>query len=91
MREPPPEPAELIYASGDSGAPILVAGGLAIAVAGAFTVWFWSVIGALILLAGLRSWWKRTDDEVSRMRREQPLATAVIPAEPVRRAARGGS
>lgn len=91
MREPPPEPSELIYPSGDSWAPILIAAGLAIAVAGAFTVWFWSVIGALILLAGLRSWWRRTDDEVSRMRREQPLATAVIPAEPVRRAAHDDS
>lgn len=91
MRQPPPEPTELIYPSGGSWAPILVAAGLAIAIAGAFTVWFWSVIGAAFFLGGLRSWWKRSDDEISRMRREQQLGTAVVPAEPIRRATRGDS
>ena len=43
------------------------------------------LIGGLILLGGLRSWWKQSDDEISHMRREQRTSTAVIPAEPIRR------
>ncbi len=80
-----PEPTELIYVPGPSWAPAIVAAGAAIAVAGAFTAWFWSAIGLFILLLGLRSWWRQSDDEISRMRREQTLDTAVIPAEPIRR------
>lgn len=82
-----PEPTELIYVPGPSWAPAVVAGGLAIVVAGTFTAWFWSVIGAFILLLGARSWWRQTDDEIGRMRREQITDTAVIPAEPIRRTA----
>ena len=41
--------------------------------------------GAFILLLGLRSWWKLSNDEIEGMRREQRSDTAVIPAEPVRR------
>ena len=82
-----PEPTELIYVPGPSWAPPIVAAGVAIAVAGAFTAWFWSAIGLFILLLGLRSWWRQSDDEISRMRREQTLDTAVIPAEPIRRPA----
>ena len=43
------------------------------------------VIGGFILLLSARSWWKLANDEISRMRRDQPTDTAVIPAEPVRR------
>jgi hypothetical protein len=43
------------------------------------------VVGAAIVLAGLISWWRHGNDEVSRMRRHQDLGTAVIPAEPIRR------
>jgi hypothetical protein len=43
------------------------------------------VIGAVVLLLGLRSWWRLADDEIAGMRREQRRDTAVIPAEPVRR------
>jgi cytochrome c oxidase subunit I+III len=80
-----PEPTELIYVPGPSWAPPIIATGLAIVLAGTFTAWFWSVIGAFILLLGLRSWWQQSDDEVSRMRRHQSVDTAVIPAEPIRR------
>ena len=80
-----PEPTELIYVPGASWGPAIVAAGLAIVVAGAYTAWFWSVIGAFILLLGARSWWRQSDDEVSRMRRSQTTDTAVIPAEPIRR------
>ena len=44
--------------------------------------WWWAVIGAALHLGGLLSWWRHSDDEISRMRREQELGTAVIPAEP---------
>lgn len=84
-----PEPTELIYAPGASWSPAIVAAGLAIVVAGTFTAWFWSVIGAFIVLLGARSWWRQTDDEISRMRRRQPIDSAVIPAEPIRRATTG--
>lgn len=82
-----PEPTELIYVPGPSWAPPIVAAGVAIAIAGTFAAWYWSLIGLFILLLGLRSWWRQSDDEISRMRREQTLDTAVIPAEPIRRPA----
>jgi hypothetical protein len=84
MSAEPPEPTELIYLPGSSWAPVLVAAGVVLALAGAFIGWAFSVIGGLILLAGLRSWWKQGDDEISRMRREQQPDTAVIPAAPIR-------
>lgn len=80
-----PEPTELIYVPGPSWAPAIVAAGLAIVIAGTYTAWFWSAIGFFILLLGARSWWRQSDDEVSRMRRSQTTDTAVIPAEPIRR------
>jgi hypothetical protein len=82
-----PEPTELIYLPGDSWAPVLVAVGIAIAIAAAFTQWWWVVPGAFIFLLGVRSWWRTSDDEISRMRLEQETGTAVIPAEPIRRKA----
>jgi hypothetical protein len=84
----PPEPSELIYVPGDSWAPILVAAGLALALAGAFNGWAISAIGGLILLAGLRSWWVQGEDEISDMRREQRTDTAVIPADAAGRSER---
>ena len=81
-----PEPTELIYLEGESWAPVLIAGGLAIALAAIIITWAFSVIGAVIVLAGMRSWWKQGDDEISRMRLEQRTDTAVIPAQPIRRA-----
>jgi hypothetical protein len=79
-----PEPTELIYEAGSSWVPVLVAAGLTVVVVGAFAGWFWSLVGALVLIAGLRGWLHRADDEISRMRREQRTETSVIPAEPIR-------
>ena len=85
MSDKVPEPTELIYLPGDSWAPVLVAAGVAVAIASVFTAWWWGVIALIVVLVGLVAWWRRSDDEISRMRREQDLGTAVLPAEPIRR------
>lgn len=79
------EPSELIYLPADSWAPAIVAAGIALILLGMFKGWSLWVIGAVVLLIGLRSWWKLADDEIAGMRREQRRDTAVIPAEPIRR------
>lgn len=80
-----PEPSELIYSPRPSVAPILVAAGLAASLAGLITFLPYTVIGVILILAGVRSWIAAADDEISGMRRHQRTATAVIPAEPIRR------
>jgi hypothetical protein len=78
------EPTELIYVPGSSPAPIVVAMGVTLVCLGFFMGWFLYVLGAFFLLCGLGAWWKRSNDEISRMRREQSVDTAVIPAEPIK-------
>jgi hypothetical protein len=85
MSDKVPEPTELIYLPGDSWAPPMIAVGLAAVIVSVFTAWWWGVIGLIIALCGLISWWRHSDDEISHMRREQELGTAVLPAEPIRR------
>ncbi|KAA0267932.1 MAG: hypothetical protein EDQ89_11460 [Acidobacteria bacterium] len=79
------EPSELIYVPANSWAPAIVAAGIALILVGMFKGWSLWVIGAFVLLLGLRRWWKLADDEIAGMRREQHRDTAVIPAEPIRR------
>jgi hypothetical protein len=79
------EPTELVYVPSNSWAPVIVAAGIALIMIGMFKGWSLWVIGAVVLLLGLRSWWRLADDEIAGMRREQRRDTAVIPAEPVRR------
>ncbi len=79
------EPTELIYVPSPSPAPILTAAGIALILAGTFMGWFLYLVGAFILLLGVRSWWSLANDEISHMRRTQRTDTAVIPAEPIRR------
>lgn len=79
-----PEPTELIYEARSSWAPVIVAAGLTLLAVGAFTGWVWALIGAVVLVVGLRGWARLADDEISRMRREQRTETSVIPAEPIR-------
>jgi len=85
MAGKPHEPTELLYAPGDSWAPAVIAGGLALAAVSAFGAWYWVIAGAAMVLIGARIWWKQDDDEMPGMRREQPTDTAVIPAQPIRR------
>ena len=82
------DPTELIYVPNPSSAPVLVAAAIALLFAGAFLGWFVWLVGALVLLLAARSWWKLSNDEISRMRRSQTTDTAVIPAEPVQRSGR---
>lgn len=79
------EPTELIYAPTPSWAPLLVAAGIALLIAGSFKGWFLWLIGAFVLFMGIRAWWRLANDEISHMRRTQRTETAVIPAEPIRR------
>lgn len=79
------EPTELIYVPNASAAPIVVAAGIGFLAGGVFMGWLLWVIGAVLLYLGVSSWWRTSNDEISRMRREQRTDTAVIPAEPVRR------
>lgn len=80
------EPSELIYTPSASAAPIFAAAGIALIAAGAWMGWVLWLIGAAVLIIAAVAWWKAADDEISRMRREQRTDTAVIPAEPVKRA-----
>lgn len=85
MSDKVPEPTELIYLPGDSWSPALIAVGIAVSIAAVFTHWWWAVIGLVLVLVALVGWWRNSDDEIARMRREQELGTAVLPAEPIRR------
>ncbi len=81
----PTEPSELIYVPNPSWAPIIVAAGVSLLLAGTFMGWFLYLVGAFLLLLGARAWWKLSSDEISRMRRSQATDTAVIPAESISR------
>jgi hypothetical protein len=80
----PPEPSELVYVPEPSWLPVLAAAGVAGLVVGLFVGWPYAVVGAILLLASLRAWVRRTGDDVARLPREQRLTTAVLPAVPLR-------
>jgi hypothetical protein len=80
----PPEPSELVYVPGPSWLPVLTAAGIAGLFVGLFAGWPYAVAGAFLLLAALRAWVRKTDDEVARLPREQRLSTAVLPAVALR-------
>lgn len=77
------EPTELIYLPSRSPAPVIVAAGIALLAAGTFMGWFLWLVGGVVLFMGSRSWWRTSNDEVLRMRREQQTDTAVLPADPI--------
>ncbi len=82
---PTPEPSELVYVPGASWAPALVAVGLAGVLIGLFAGWPYAVAGAILGLASLRAWVRRTGEETGRLPRQQGVSAAVLPAVPLRR------
>ncbi len=79
-----PEPSELVYVPNPSWIPALVAVGLAGVLIGLFAGWPYAVAGAILVLASLRAWVRRTGDGLGRLPRGQRISTAVLPAVPLR-------
>jgi hypothetical protein len=79
-----PEPTELVYLPGPSWVPVLMATGLVGVGVGLFAGWPYAIVGAVLVLASLRSWIRASGDEISRLPREQRLTSAVLPAVPLR-------
>jgi len=79
------EPTELVYIPEPSWQPALIAFGLAAIFASLFTWWPYGVIGAVVVLAALRSWFKDMSSDYSKLPRRQRVATSVIPAVPLER------
>jgi hypothetical protein len=79
-----PEPSELVYIPSPSWPPALLAVGLAGVMIGLFAGWPYAVAGAILGLAALRAWIRRTADEVGRLPGEQRVSAAVLPAVPLR-------
>ena len=78
-------PVELIYLPEPSASPALVALGLLGVAAGLFIWWPYGAAGALIALFGLWGWIADARSSFNRLPRHQRVATAPIPAEPLRR------
>jgi hypothetical protein len=84
------EPRELVYVPESSWQPALVAFGLAGVIASIFTWWPYGVIGAVIALAALWAWIRDARTSFNRLPRKQRIATAVIPAVPLKRSSSSG-
>lgn len=80
-----PEPTELVYVPHPSWAPVLAAAGLAGAVAGLFTGWFYSAVGGIVLLVALVRILRESGDEIAHLPRRQRLTSAVSPPLELRR------
>jgi hypothetical protein len=83
------EPRELVYIPESSWQPALVAFGLAGVVASLFTWWPYGVVGAVIALVALWAWIRDARAGFNRLPRKQRVATAVIPAVPLKRTSGG--
>jgi hypothetical protein len=64
---------------------VLVAAGLAAVLIGLFAGWPYAVAGAVLGLAALRAWIRRTGEETGRLPGRQGVSAAVLPAVPLRR------
>lgn len=84
----PPELTELVYVPEPSWYPALIAIGLGAMLAGIFMGRFFAVFGGVLFLVALRRWIADASDEFQRLPRRQEVTSAVIPATPMRRAAR---
>jgi uncharacterized membrane protein YdjX (TVP38/TMEM64 family) len=81
----PPRPTELVYVPSPSWLPALTATGLSGVVIGLFAGWPYAVAAAILGLASLRAWVRRTGDEIARLPLKQRLTSAVLPAVPLHR------
>jgi hypothetical protein len=75
----PPDPAELIYLPSPSWSPAFTALGTSLLAVGVFTGLFYSVVGAVLVLASLWRWLRANRDDIARMPREQRVRPAVLP------------
>jgi hypothetical protein len=78
------QPLELVYVPEPSWQPALIAFGLAAVLASLFTWWPYGVVGAVIALFALRAWIRDARANYDRLPRKQRIATAVLPAVPLR-------
>jgi hypothetical protein len=83
-----PEPTELIYVPDPSWKPVFVAVGLAFVLGGIFMGWVLIVGGAILALLALWAWIADIRGDLARYPRRQRVTSAVIPATPLRAAAR---
>jgi hypothetical protein len=72
---------ELIYVPAPSWLPAFVAVGIALVIAGLWTSYVVSVLGAILLIPSLIAWFRDIGAEVSRLPVDQRSLTAVLPAE----------
>ena len=79
------EPGELIYLPEPSWQPLLVAAGLAGIFVSLFTWWPYGVVGAVVALIAASAWTREARESFGRLPRRQRMATAALPAEPLRR------
>jgi hypothetical protein len=79
------EPTELVYVPEPSSHPALIAFGLAGVLVSVFTWWPYGVIGAIVMLVGIRAWIAEASSDYSKLPRRQRVATSVIPAVPLER------
>jgi hypothetical protein len=79
------EPVELIHLPEPSWGPAFLAFGLAGVLAGLWVWWPYGVAGAIVALVALASWIRASRESFNRLPRRQRVATAVIPAVPLRR------
>ncbi len=79
------EPVELIYLPEPSWKPVLLAAGLAGVLAGIFTWWPYGVVGAVVAVAALWTWIRDARRSFGHLPRDQRIASAVIPAVPLKR------
>lgn len=86
MADRPSPPSELVYLPGPSWAPLLLAVGLAVALAGSFAGWVYAVIGGTMALIAIGLWVKKTSSDLAALPAEQTVDTAVLPPGSVRQA-----